>query len=199
MDYAKIYSNLCQRGKLDRNLKEYTEIHHIIPRCLGGSDDVENLTQLTYREHFLAHWILCRIHKNHKGINYGFLCMLRKQPTGQRVLTSRMYDIIKREFSNFKKEHIKIFNPGKTENSRKAARKRMLEKNPMKLTPEKNRTCQPIRIYFVDGTIEEYNYAKKFCEENNVPYSTMKVWLRRKNSSSKKHGIIKIERLTKEK
>ena len=77
---------------------------------MGGSDDSDNLTILTYREHFIAHWILCRLHKNHTGINYAFLCMLRKQPTGDRQLNSRMYEQIKRTFSNFKKEHVWYFN-----------------------------------------------------------------------------------------
>jgi len=34
------------------------EIHHIIPKSLGGSDNKENLVLLTAREHYIAHWLL---------------------------------------------------------------------------------------------------------------------------------------------
>lgn len=39
----------------------YTEVHHIKPRALGGGDDADNLVRLTFREHFLVHWLLVRI------------------------------------------------------------------------------------------------------------------------------------------
>lgn len=39
----------------------YSELHHIKPRSLGGSDDISNLVRLTYREHFLVHWLLTKI------------------------------------------------------------------------------------------------------------------------------------------
>ena len=48
-DYIEYLKNL---GK--RNL-EYSEKHHIIPRCLGGTNDKDNLIELTAREHCLAH------------------------------------------------------------------------------------------------------------------------------------------------
>lgn len=38
----------------------YCEVHHIVPRSLGGSNDVDNLIRLTARQHFVAHWILSR-------------------------------------------------------------------------------------------------------------------------------------------
>jgi hypothetical protein len=43
-----------------RNLKKETgfNIHHIIPKSLGGADDNQNLIKLTYREHWIAHLML---------------------------------------------------------------------------------------------------------------------------------------------
>lgn len=38
----------------------YAEVHHIVPRSLGGSDDADNLIRLTARQHYVAHWILAR-------------------------------------------------------------------------------------------------------------------------------------------
>lgn len=194
MDYQKIYLAICDRGRTKRELKGYCEKHHILPRCMGGTDNEDNLTTLTFREHFLAHLLLTKIHKKHRGVNYAFLCMLRKQPTGERVLTSRMFDLIKKNFKKFKKMYCTIPNPGKSKNSRNAAKKRMLERNPISLDPSKNRTAQPIRVHFSDGQQEEFSYAKEYCLKYDVPYATMKVWLR-KGGKSKKHGIERIERL----
>lgn len=196
MDYQKIYDLLCERGKQKRKLNGYCETHHIVPRCMGGNNEESNLTVLTYREHFIAHLLLTKIYKKHRGINYALLCMLRKQPTGQRLLNSRMIDLIKRNYKKFKKMYCTIPNPGKSENSRNVARKRMLENNPISLDPSKNRTAQPIVIFFEDGREEYYSYAKEYCLKNNIPYATMKYWLRSGNGS-KKYGILKIERVEK--
>ncbi len=42
---------------LKENPNTYTEVHHIIPRYEGGSDDPENLVRLTYNDHAIAHYI----------------------------------------------------------------------------------------------------------------------------------------------
>lgn len=74
MNYSKIYNNLVssclyKRG-VCRSLHSAKEkckglgfhIHHIKPRCIGGSDKGINLVILTPREHFIAHWLLWKIH-----------------------------------------------------------------------------------------------------------------------------------------
>jgi hypothetical protein len=124
--------------------------------------------------------------------------MLRKQPTGERILNSRMFSTIKKNFSEFKKWHSKIVNPGRSKASREAARNRMLTRNPTRMSPEKNRTAQPIKVYWSNGNITQYEYAKQLTITNGVPYGTVKHMLTH-NSSSKKWGIIKIERIEKEK
>jgi len=197
MNYQKIYDNLIL-SRSNKTLKkdEYYESHHIVPKCIGGSDDKTNLIFLTYREHFLAHLLLTKIYPEHRGINYALLCMLRKHTHG-RVITSKVYETIKKNFSKFKKLYCNIENPGKSKKSRESAKKRMLEKNPISLDPSKNRTAQPIKIYFEDGKIEKYKYAKEFCNVSGVSYATMKYWLKKNNGKSKKYKILKIERLQK--
>lgn len=65
MDYQKHYTLLMARAQA-RKLEQYYEKHHIIPRCLGGSDSADNLVNLTGREHFIAHQLLVKIYpKNH--------------------------------------------------------------------------------------------------------------------------------------
>lgn len=195
MDYKKIYDNLIlSRNGRPVKKDEYYEEHHIIPKCLGGTNDESNLILLTYREHFIAHLLLTKIYPENRGINYALLCMLRKHTYG-RVITSKVYETIKKNYSKFKKLYCTIQNPGKSENSRNAARKRMTERNPMSLNPEKNRTAQPIRVYFADGKIEEFKYAKELSLKYFVNYGVIKLILRNKQKGSKKYGIEKIERI----
>lgn len=80
MDYLKHYSNLVNRAK-DRDLKGYSEKHHIIPRCMGGDDAKENLVRLTAEEHFVAHQLLVKIYPNVKGLVLAVsaMCMMAPQ------------------------------------------------------------------------------------------------------------------------
>ncbi len=48
MDYQKIYTNLVNRAIIRTG---YVEKHHILPKCLGGNDQVDNLVDLYPEEH----------------------------------------------------------------------------------------------------------------------------------------------------
>ena len=68
MNYHKIYEDLIIRGQ-QRVLKDcYIEVHHIIPKCLGGSNDKSNLVKLTPEEHYVAHQLLVKLHPYHPGL-----------------------------------------------------------------------------------------------------------------------------------
>ena len=42
----------------EQNVEGYSEVHHIVPRSMGGTNDKNNLIRLTARQHFIAHWML---------------------------------------------------------------------------------------------------------------------------------------------
>lgn len=66
MNYQNHYDILIERSR-DRLLEGYSERHHIVPRCMGGSDDAENIAVLTAEEHYVAHQLLVRMNPgNHK-------------------------------------------------------------------------------------------------------------------------------------
>lgn len=70
MDYQKIYNAIIDRAQKENRKKlrkvnpsyVYYEMHHIVPRCIGGTDDKHNLVLLTPDEHFVAHELLIKIH-----------------------------------------------------------------------------------------------------------------------------------------
>jgi hypothetical protein len=63
MNYQGQYDKLVNAAK-NRVLGGYVEKHHVVPRAHGGSNVPENIVSLTAREHFVAHWLLWKIHRN---------------------------------------------------------------------------------------------------------------------------------------
>jgi hypothetical protein len=99
MDYHKIYNQLIERSK-NRSLDGYKEIHHILPKCCGGIDIQTNLVELTAREHFIAHLLLCKIHPDHKGLRLALWMMsnVKDQKQKRYFPNSRLYEMIRLEY-----------------------------------------------------------------------------------------------------
>jgi hypothetical protein len=99
MDYHKIYNQLIERSK-NRSLDGYKEIHHILPKCCGGMDTQTNLVELTAREHFIAHLLLCKIYPDHKGLRFALWMMsnVKGQKQKRYFPNSRLYEIIRLEY-----------------------------------------------------------------------------------------------------
>lgn len=99
MNYEKIYNQLIIRSQSENREKGcdiYFEQHHIIPKCLGGSNKKENLVLLTAREHYIAHKLLCEIYPDNMKLHYAMWAMINgcTKRAGYRV-SSREYDRIK--------------------------------------------------------------------------------------------------------
>jgi hypothetical protein len=104
MDYQKIYNQLINRARL-RKLVGYKERHHIIPICMGGTNDKINLIDLTAREHYIAHKLLCEIYPNHHGIIKAFWMMVNKVQSNNQL---RIYHVSSREYQLIKELNSKI-------------------------------------------------------------------------------------------
>jgi hypothetical protein len=80
MNYERIYNQLIEKARSENRKKLkggiYYEAHHIIPKCMGGPDDLTNLVLLTAKEHYMAHRLLCNIYPEHTGIYYAMICMI---------------------------------------------------------------------------------------------------------------------------
>ena len=76
MDYEKHYNNLIEKRR-KHVLESNCHKHHIIPRCIGGNDENDNLINLTYREHYIAHLLLAKIYK-HTKYYYKMLCAVQR-------------------------------------------------------------------------------------------------------------------------
>ena len=92
MDYRKVYNSLIDRAvgrKKQRIGSEgyvYYEKHHIIPRCLGGTNEKSNLIYLTAEEHWIAHLLLVKIHPTVSSLVYACQAMSMAGGYNQRTI-----------------------------------------------------------------------------------------------------------------
>lgn len=61
MNYCVIYDRLIAKYQVE-TFEGYGEKHHILPKCLGGTDHNVNLVRLPARVHFVAHLLLAKIY-----------------------------------------------------------------------------------------------------------------------------------------
>lgn len=83
MNYAKHYALLIDRSKL-RCIDGYSERHHIVPKCMGGSNEPHNITRLTAEEHFVAHQLLTKMHPESRHLAHAAKAMA-KNVTGRKA------------------------------------------------------------------------------------------------------------------
>ena len=98
--YQNWYNQIIKRAR-NRVLNEYTELHHIIPRSLGGSDSADNLVNLTAREHFICHILLTKFttgQEKNKMIR-AVMLMKASNKKQQRYFNSRLYETVRKAYA----------------------------------------------------------------------------------------------------
>lgn len=103
MNYQNIYNQIIERAK-NRQLNNYKETHHILPKCMGGNNNKDNLVDLTAREHFLCHMLLCEIYPKNNKLRHAlfFMAIGKQKPKNiQYIIGSRIYERLKIEYSQF--------------------------------------------------------------------------------------------------
>ena len=103
--YEKWYRSITANAK-QRTLSGYAEIHHILPRSLGGEDNEDNLVKLTAREHFVCHWLLTKMYTGEaRGKMINAMYMMRAESPHQKryesKITSRIYETLREEYSQY--------------------------------------------------------------------------------------------------
>jgi hypothetical protein len=94
--YTKWYRNICSK-----KYEGVTETHHIIPKSLGGTDDLSNLVELSPKAHFICHWLLTKMldktsDKQKMYYAFNFMLLKPKDLKNRRYYPcSRVYQIAK--------------------------------------------------------------------------------------------------------
>jgi hypothetical protein len=99
--YKRWYYDIINSAKLKNRSKKdmYYESHHIIPRCMGGGDNSDNLVLLTAREHFIVHLMLVRMVRDE--MVYKLVHAIIRFSSGAR--NAREYALLRATISRFSK------------------------------------------------------------------------------------------------
>lgn len=97
MNYQHLYDNLIySRQTLKRRkLRDGSlESHHIIPKCLGGTNDHTNLVLLTPKEHYVAHHLLSKLYSGRikAKLTFAFMRMCYNNQNQTRRVTAAQFD-----------------------------------------------------------------------------------------------------------
>ena len=90
--YTKWYYNIINKAKFENRIKskeQYYEKHHIVPKCMGGSDDFNNIVKCRLRVHFILHFLLSKAFPCNRGLITS--CLYFK-----KARNSRLYEIMKK-------------------------------------------------------------------------------------------------------
>jgi hypothetical protein len=101
--YRKHYERLIYRAQWRIfDTETYCERHHIIPKCLGGSNFCLNIVKLTAEEHYLAHQLLVRLYPKNKKVIHSAILMASKSPDLKRS-GNKVYSWLRRRMSEIQK------------------------------------------------------------------------------------------------
>ena len=103
MNYYNRYINFVKsRPQRVKQLNDGLEVHHIIPRSLGGDNDASNLVNLTPREHWIAHLMLRKMFPKGSPYRHKMNAAVSRM-SGRRywrqAFNSRLYQAIRQEQS----------------------------------------------------------------------------------------------------
>ena len=122
--YTQWYYDIIENAK-KRETAGYVEKHHIIPRCMNGTDDQTNLIKVTAREHFMLHMLLIKMTNDKKIISklvYAAWQQSRSAKYHDVKIISKTYELLKKQLSeSYKGKKRKPFSASARENMRHAA------------------------------------------------------------------------------
>lgn len=128
--YTRIYNSIVAQAKSRVN-SCYTEKHHIIPKSLGGTNDINNIVELTAKEHYLCHLLLIKMTEgaNRTKMRYAAYKFTHINPyQGKRLkITGRRYQYLKEQMSLANKER-----PGPNKGKKMSEEQKMKISNALK-------------------------------------------------------------------
>jgi hypothetical protein len=102
--YKLWHDKIIARAK-NRTLEGYKEVHHIIPKSCGGSNDKDNLVALTAREHYIIHLLLIKFIE--KKYYFKMVKAFHAMSSMKTKYLKRNFKINSKLFEKYRKEYSK--------------------------------------------------------------------------------------------
>lgn len=104
--YKQFIDNIIKTRGRNGCQGTYFERHHITPKCLGGTNDEENLIELYAEEHFLAHKLLAQENpENEKLVNaYAMMAFTKNEYQQRTEISPDEFASARKAFSTLMKE-----------------------------------------------------------------------------------------------
>lgn len=188
MNYEKNYYNYMMYAKsLNRKRGDgtYYELHHIYPKSIFPElkNDKDNLVLLTAREHFLAHYLLCKIYSEGPS-HFKMLCAFNRMTKNTSkvesnlYMNSRLFEKMKIELNEQRKEVSKVLMSDPQRRKQISERvKKYHQENPRQWTDEQKKQVSDTlkEKYKSDPKIRQHlsdvNKGKKHSEETKKKMS----------------------------
>ena len=185
MDYVKLHNNIINRAK-NRELNCYNELHHILPKCLGGSNKKINLVRLTAKEHWLIHLILIEIYPDNKNIKLAVNMMMRKSDNQKRQIISsgkqfeRLKIVVAKAHSELMKGKKRIFTE---EHKKNISKSRMGIPSPRKGAKLSEETKRKVGLA---------SKGRNTGDKNHMRRPELREWMRNNNPMKNKETLEKF-------
>lgn len=145
MNYEKIYNAIINKRKRCPP-DGYIERHHVLPKCVGGADDDENMVALTAREHFICHWLLVKMYRGSDRMRLASAFNAMCRVGNGQMRSSKNFDRARRLFA---------------------------ENHPCKDRAVRTKISGSVKRYYVNLGTESRNYVSRDCPACGAQFN---VW-----------------------
>jgi hypothetical protein len=196
--YHKKYYQIVDRAR-QRSLPDHVkfEVHHVIPRSLGGSNDQDNLVKLTLKEHWICHRLLVKFLDDPKALRKMYNALFMMAVKDYRTVNCRIYEQIKESIvpwnkglkdvttnlplSSESKEKLRKLWKGKARpiehvEAMKKGWQRIKDQGYQPWNKGKNgiyRSGKPVIVVSPEGKEYQYNRLKDACRDLGLTYTHM--------------------------
>lgn len=132
--YTKTYFKIVHKYKNSKQTG-YSEVHHIVPKSLGGTNKADNLVRLSAKAHFVCHHLLTKMltGENKSKMIFAFWRMIHSQQQTQKI-TAKVYEIVRAELSSIMQqragENNYFYGKKHTEETKQKMREKAVGRNP---------------------------------------------------------------------
>lgn len=202
--YLRRYHRLIDFYRTNIVEQAFCEKHHIVPKSMGGTNDLTNLVLLPARVHFICHYLLHRAYPENKKLAHAFAMMCVNNKFQKR--NSRLYEKAKvaRTFAltgvprpQWVKD--KLRKPKANKENYKTPKTEKHKQNISNSLKGKPKTQQAVlnsvvakqkffekikketeqkQLYFRELFVKENLSRKQFAEKYNLNYNTVKRYLK---------------------